>query len=126
MDLQALVVEDHASMRAALVDFLALSLPRATVLEAESVARTLELLERHRPGIALVDVALPDGNGIDLVGALRAAAPGCAVLVVSQHSAPAYVERALAAGACAYIAKDRVAADLPSALERALAPRAGA
>ncbi len=115
-----LIVEDHAPMRAALGELLLLAYPQAGILQAASGARAIELVRNHAPQLVLLDVSLPDANGIHLIPQIRALAPACIVVVVSQHSAPAYLERALAAGASAYVTKDALSRELLPALERAL------
>lgn len=114
-----LIVEDHAPMRAALGELLQLAYPQARIVEAGSGARALELARRHAPRLVLLDVSLPDANGIDLIPTLKALAVAC-IVVVSQHDTPAYAERALAAGASAYVTKAAVHRELMPALERAL------
>lgn len=114
-----LIVEDHAPMRAALADLLRTYFPASLVREAASVASALDLCHAEAPELVLLDVALPDGNGIALIPALRALAPGCRIVVVSQHGAAAYSERALAAGACAYVTKDNLRRQLIPAIDRA-------
>lgn len=104
-------------MRAALADVAKLAYPQVMILQAGSAARALELARAHWPQLVLLDVALPDGSGIDLVAELCRRAPECRVIVVSQHSAPAYVERALAAGAVAYLTKETVWRELLPILE---------
>lgn len=108
-------------MRAALADLLRLAYPQAAIVEGASGAHALELAYRHLPQLVLLDVALPDANGIELIPPIRAVAPRCRVVVVSQYAAPAYAERALAAGASDYVPKDAVCTELLPALERALA-----
>lgn len=120
MKLRILVVEDHAPMRAALADLLRIVYPSSDIVEAGSAARALEQAGRHAPRLVLLDVGLPDANGIDIIPQLCSQATPCSVVVVSQHSAQAYVERALLAGACAYVTKDKVQDELLPALERAL------
>lgn len=115
-----LIVEDHPPMRAALADLMRHIHPSLEILEAGSAARALELARRHAPRLVLLDIGLPDANGLDLIGELRGAGERCSVVVVSQHSAPAYVERALAAGASAYVEKSNVRHDLLPAITRAL------
>jgi len=67
-----------------------------------------------------MDVALPDANGIDVTSQIKQLLPQTIVIMVSQHAAEVYVERARAAGAFAYIRKDRVYRELLPAISRAL------
>jgi DNA-binding NarL/FixJ family response regulator len=68
-----------------------------------------------------MDIGLPDINGIELTARIKAMLPKCAVIVVSQHAAQIYVERALEAGAYAYVTKDTAHRELLPAVARALA-----
>lgn len=108
-------------MRRALRDFLELSLPAATVLEAPDAASAFELCRAHRPALVLMDVSLPDGNGIELTARITAAMPDVAVIVVTHHAGPAYVERARAAGARAFVGKQAVHRDLLPAIRSTVA-----
>jgi CheY-like chemotaxis protein len=65
----------------------------------KSSAGALELCRSSRPRLVLMDVALPDANGIELTAQIRAMLPETEVIIVSQHAVAAYVERAHAAGA---------------------------
>lgn len=118
--MRILIVDDHGPMRAALHDLLRLHYPFAALLEAADGQSALQLADAYRPHLVVLDLRLPDGNGLELIGPLRAAAPGCAVVVLSQHSASAYVERSLAAGAAAFVAKDAVQRALLPAIRTAL------
>lgn len=104
-------------MRAALADLLRTHFLPCRVREAASAASAMALCCAEAPELILLDVGLPDGNGIALIPALRALAPGCRIVVVSQHGAAAYAERALAAGASAYVTKDNLRRELLPAIE---------
>jgi DNA-binding NarL/FixJ family response regulator len=67
-----------------------------------------------------MDVQLPDANGIDVSAQIKNLFPETVIVVVSQHSGAAYVERAKAAGAFAYITKDKVYRELLPTIARAL------
>jgi len=116
-----LVVEDQDAMRTALGAFLQARFPRAHILEAASVAQALELCREHDPQLAVVDVLLPDGNGIELTRRLKARHPQVPVIVVSYLSGQSYVDGAREAGAHVYLHKDRLHADLNWAAADALA-----
>ena len=122
-----LIVEDQAVMRRMLVEYVQSAYPDITVMEAADGARALQLCRSSRPRLVLMDVALPDANGIELTAQIRAMLPETEVVIVSQHAVEAYVERAHAAGAFAYITKDKVYRELLPAIDRALgrAPSGG-
>jgi DNA-binding NarL/FixJ family response regulator len=115
-----LIVEDQGSMRAALREFLQSAYPQALVLEAVDGASAMVLCRRHAPCLVFMDVGLPDGSGIELTARVKAMLPDSEVVVVSQHHGKAYIERARAAGALAYVTKDRIYAELLPIAARAL------
>ena len=115
-----LIVEDHAPTRHALRDFLDHAFPDCGFREAADGASALKACNAHQPQLVLMDIGLPDDNGIELTARLGTLYPGIRVIVVSQESAEVYVEHALAAGACAHVCKDNLATDLIPAVAAAL------
>ena len=115
-----LIVEDQEHMRRTLVEYVQSAYPDITVMEAADGARALQLCRSSSPRLVLMDVALPDANGIELTAQIRVMLPATEVVIVSQHAVMAYVERAHAAGAFAYITKDKVYRELLSTIDRAL------
>ena len=119
-----LIVEDHARMRSALRDYLQSAYPRFSIFEAADAASAFELCREREFRVVLLDVRLPDANGIDLIAPLRVLRPECEIVVVSQYAIPAYAERARAAGAFAYVTKNSIFHDLTPTIDRALQARA--
>ena len=115
-----LVVEDQDFMRRALRDYLQSAYPDAAIMEAADGARALQLCRSSCPRLVLMDVTLPDANGIELTAQIKEMLPETEVVIVSQHAVEAYVERAHAAGAFAYITKDKVYRELLPTIDRAL------
>jgi DNA-binding NarL/FixJ family response regulator len=115
-----LIVEDQDYMRRALRAFLQLVFPHKMIREAADGMSALALCREHRPKLVLMDIALPDANGIELTAKIKAMLPDTAVIIVSCHSGSAYSERAKAAGAFACVAKDAVYEDLLPAVGAAL------
>ena len=122
-----LIVEDHAPMRTMLGAFLQAAFPALGILEARDGARAIEACATHRPQLVLMDICLPDANGIELVGRLKRSMPEARFIVASYLSGAVYGDAARAAGASAYVAKDRLPAELIPAVANALsmAPAAG-
>jgi DNA-binding NarL/FixJ family response regulator len=116
-----LIVEDHARMRSALRKLLQLAYPDFTVFEAADGAAALAQCREHELRLVLLDLALPDVCGLDLIAPIKALQPACPIIVVSHHAAKIHAERCLAAGAFAYVAKDAVFRELTAAIDRALA-----
>ena len=115
-----LIVEDQDYMRRMLREFLQAAFPDKTIFEAGDGRSALALCSERRPGIVLMDIGLPDANGIELTARIKSMLPDTAVIIVSSHAGSAYTERAKAAGAFAYVAKDAVHDELLPTVTAAL------
>jgi len=115
-----LIVEDQALMRQTMHDFLENAFPDCIFLDVADGASALEACNTCRPVLVLMDKGLPDADGIELTARLKGLYPGIQVVVISYHSGEIYVERALAAGARAYLVKDNLATDLIAAVAAAV------
>jgi DNA-binding NarL/FixJ family response regulator len=115
-----LIVEDNALMRRTLRDFLQHAFPDYGFREAADGVTALEACNAHPPNLVLMDVCLPDADGIDLTARLLSSYPGLRVIVVSHWCGDIYVQRALAAGARAYLLKDNLATELIPAVAAAI------
>ena len=107
-----LIVEDQALLRRTMCDFLQDAFPDCDFLDVADGASALHACKAYRPHLVLMDKCLPDADGIELTGRLRKLHPAIQVIVVSYRSGEIYVQRALAAGARAYLVKDNLTADL--------------
>lgn len=112
-----LIVDDHPPLRAGIAAILGRSGPYEVIGEAGSVADAERLARLHSPGVAIVDVSLPDGTGIALVRTLKGECGVERVLVVSMHARRAFAERSLAAGADGYLLKESSGEHLIRALD---------
>lgn len=121
-----LIVEDHTSMRQALGEFSRNAFPDCEFREAADGQSAMEACNAYRPNLVLMDVCLPDADGIELTARLKTLYPETQVIVVSYSSGEVYVQRALAAGARAYILKDHIVTDLISAMAAAIGIRQAA
>lgn len=110
-----LIVDDSVVFGRALTAMCgALGLPVCGV--ASTVSDGLRLARTARPGIVLMDVVLPDGDGFVATARMRADRPEVVVIMVSAHDDPAYAKMALAAGAVGFISKARLDSELEPAL----------
>jgi len=115
--MKILVVDDHVLIREALRGLFRDLRPEAIVLEAADAARAVALLA-EQPDIALIllDLSLPDRDGLGLLAELRARHPGIAVVVLSGFADRANVMRALDLGALGFIPKSAGREVMTSAL----------
>jgi len=91
---------------------------RVDLREATTIAEARSILASEPTDVVLLDVRLPDGNGLDLVDEIRTRAPQAKVVVVSASVLPADRASALETGADAFLAKPFGAADLEQTLGR--------
>ncbi len=99
------LVEDHAVVRQGLAAMISAESDLEVVGGASSVADALAQIPAVAPDVALVDLSLGDGSGLDLIRKLAVAAPDVGVLVLSMHDEKVHGPRALTAGARGYIMK---------------------
>jgi two-component system response regulator NreC len=86
--------------------------------EAASVEEAIARVGHNPPDVVLLDVAMPGRSGLDALSEISAAAPKTKVLILSMQDDPAYVRRALAAGADGYLLKDAADAELVTAIRQ--------
>jgi len=104
--LRVLVVDDHLVVREGLRWMLGRDAGIEVWAEAETAAQTLEALSAGVPDVVLLDIHLPDRNGLDLLRELRDRFPALPVVVLSMSDDPEYVEEAVRAGASGYLVKN--------------------
>ena len=115
--IRILLADDHNVMR----DGLRLLLERqpgfAVVGEASDGRQVVALAEEHRPDVVVMDIAMPNLNGIEAACRIVAQHPKVAIAILSMHFDESYVIRSLKAGARAYLLKDSAKADLIQAIQ---------
>ena len=123
MALKILLVDDHAIVRQGVKQLL-LDLGVAdTVSEAESGADALSQADRADWDVVLLDISLPDMNGIEVLKRLRRKAPRLPVLMFSMYREDQFAVRALKAGAAGYLSKTANTAQMTSAVQQVAAGR---
>jgi len=105
MAIRVLVADDHQLMREGLVSLLSDKDGFEVVGQADTGRRALELAEELRPDVVVLDIAMPDLNGIEAARTIRARLPQTRVIGLSMHSEHRFVVDMLKAGACAYLPK---------------------
>lgn len=118
--IRILLVDDHALVRRGFRLILSQEADLDVVGEASSGREAVEAAARLTPDIAVVDVAMPDMNGVAATAGILDVHPECRVLMLSMHGDPVYVRESLRAGARGYLLKDAIDQELLTAV-RALA-----
>ena len=117
---KVLIVDDHPAVR----EGLAIRISRQPDLEvcgeAGDVAGALQLVAATDPDVAVIDIALKTGNGIDLIKRIKARNGSIRMLVWSMYNESLYAERALQAGAMGYVNKEQATDQIIAAIRRVL------
>lgn len=118
---RVLIADDHELVRRGLRQILAEAFPKLVVLEAVDARQTLEAARTRPCDIALLDINLPDRNGIDVLQDLKARHPRLPVLVLSAFPEKDYAVRAFKLGAAGFVSKQSAASELIVAIRKVLA-----
>lgn len=112
-----LIVDDHPLYRDGLKSLLSRHPAFETAGEAGGFLEGLRLARKLKPDLALLDISLPDGSGIELARELRKLLPQVGMIIVSMHSKIDFIAAAFQAGAAGYVAKESGADRILQALE---------
>jgi len=115
-----LLVDDHPVMRLGLAALIRAEPDLEVWGEAGTGAEAMELCQKGLPDLVILDLTLPDRNGLELIKDLRSFHPDLTFLVVSMHDEMMYAERVLRAGAKGYIMKEEAPEKLVSAIRQIL------
>ena len=114
--MKVLLADDHTLVRKGIRAVLA-ALPGIDVVAETADGReALALIEKHRPDLAVLDVTMPELNGLEVAVRVPKSSPGTKVLILSMHAGEAYVAQALRAGIAGYLLKDSADDELPLAI----------
>jgi DNA-binding NarL/FixJ family response regulator len=117
--IRVLLVDDHVIVRNGVRLMLGEADDISVEGEAETAQRALQLVRAQDFDVALVDIAMPDKNGLDLLKLLRAESPKLAVLILSTYTEEIYAMRAFKLGAAGYLTKDSPSSALITAVRKA-------
>jgi DNA-binding NarL/FixJ family response regulator len=117
---KVLIVDDHPAVREGLAIRICRQPDLEVCGEAADVAEALRLVAAANPDVAVIDISLRNGNGIDLIKRIRARDAAPRLLVWSMHPDALYAERALRAGALGYINKEEATDKIIDAIRRVL------
>ncbi len=116
MTIRILLADDHIVMRDGLRALLEKQPDMTVVAEAADGRECVRLAEEQTPDVVVMDIAMPNMNGIEATRRIIGERPRCAVVILSMHQDESYILRAMKAGAKGYLLKDSVRADLLEAI----------
>jgi two-component system response regulator DesR len=103
--IRVLLADDENLIRSALAALLALEDDLEVVAQAATAAEALAMARAHVPDVAVLDLQLPDRDGISLAGDLAGVLPACGLVIVTGHGRPGHLKRALEAGVRGFLPK---------------------
>ena len=121
--LRVILVDDEHLIRSALATMLSLEEDLEVLGEAGSVEEGARLAGSAQPDVAVVDLQLPDGDGLDLCARIAEASAATRCLVLTSHARPGYLKRALAQGVLGFLPKTSSAEQLARAVRAVAAGR---
>lgn len=111
-----ILADDHELVRKSIAALLRDETDFEVVEECSNGREVLDLVARVRPAVAIIDVAMPELNGIEATRRIRELSPATRVIVLSNYADATYVRETLKAGAVGYIVKSGAAQDLIEAV----------
>lgn len=114
--IRILLADDENLIRSALAGLLGLEDDLDVVAQASSGSEALAAAAKHRPDVALLDLQMPEPDGIEVARRLRAELPECRCVILTSHGRPGYLKTALAAGVMGFLPKTVSALDLAQAV----------
>jgi len=118
--IKVLIADDHAIVRAGLRALIHSESTMELVGEATGGFETLEMVEKFQPNVLILDLSMPDLDGISVTKRIKPQFPNLRILILTIHEDEALLRAALKAGASGYILKHAAEADLISAIHTIL------
>jgi len=110
--IRILSVDDHPLIRQGVAGLVATQADMNLIAEAANGRDAIQQFHRHRPDITLMDLQMPEMNGLDAIIAIRGASPEARIIVLTTYAGDVQALRALKAGARAYLLKDSLHKEL--------------
>jgi two-component system, NarL family, invasion response regulator UvrY len=120
---EVLIVDDHAIVRQGLRQVVSETADIIVTGEAETGAAALRLLREKPFSMVLLDISMPDRNGIDVLKQIRREFPKLSVIILTMHAEDEFGVRALKAGASGYLTKQSAPAELVNAIRQVASGR---
>jgi len=116
--IRILAVEDHPVFREGIATIIGSQADMHLVAQAGNATEALREYRQHRPDITLMDLRLPGANGADVIVTIRGEFPSARIIVLSSSESGFEIERALRAGAAAYVLKTAAQDELVDVIRR--------
>ena len=120
MTVTVLLADDHPIVRQGIRHLLEAESDVQVIGEASDGLEAVQLVEKHRPTVLIVDMMMPGLNGLEVLRQVKKRSPATFSIVLSMQSADAYVVEALKSGASGYILKDSGPSELVNALRQVI------
>jgi len=117
--IRVVLADDHALMRRSLRMLLDGEEGMEVVAEANDLAGVTRHVLGHEPHVLILDLKMPGGSSIEAISRLRERAPETNIVVMTMEESPGFAQRAFAAGALGFVAKDLADRELPQAVRAA-------
>lgn len=121
--MRVLIADDHPVVRRGVRQTLTDEFAECEVVEARTAAELMSLIRAGEWSVVILDITLPDRNGLDVLKELQSDHPHLPVVILSMHPEDQFAARMMRAGASAYVAKESASEDLTQAVRLAIAGR---
>lgn len=119
MTITLVVADDHPIVRSGIVSLLAAETDMEVVAQASNGNEAIEAALKHRPSAVLMDLRMPERDGVSAIEAIRDEWPDASIVVLTTYDTDEAIVRAIEAGASGYLLKDAPSNDLIDAVRRA-------
>lgn len=119
--IRVLLADDHTLVRAGIRSLLETIDGVDVVAECDDGVQAMDLIVRHRPDLALLDIGMPGLNGIEVARQAASAVPKARIVILSMYDDPVHVRQAMRAGVAGYMLKGAAVAELPLAIKSVMA-----
>lgn len=104
--IRVLIADDHVTVLAGLAAIIGMQPDMTVVAEAENGVRAVALWHEHQPDITLIDLRMPELDGLGVIEAVREASPSASIIILTTYDSDSEISRAVKAGARGYLLKD--------------------
>ncbi|MCP4706904.1 MAG: response regulator transcription factor [candidate division Zixibacteria bacterium] len=116
--IEILVVDDHDLLRRGLIELLNKNNSFSIVGEACNGRKAIEIAEKVQPDIILLDISMPELNGIEAIGRLKQVCPSCKIIIITMHNLNKHISSALKQNISGYLLKSIGADELFTAIDK--------